>query len=165
MVDMHFNKWLLLNEMASFSLPQQGKKFALPGCNVPQEGDCGKCVVGALDMRFEDYKPGLNQGSKFHARIPGSDMILVYHGWSESEVLPEDEFRKKQLQGYADLPEDWWKYAQVLSYPDFEVCKPALHDETGERQMRQYGKPPSTQQLPKKTDQKVNLPSPGVSSV
>jgi len=144
MVDMQFKKWLFLNEMASFSA--QGKKFALPACNFPKEDSCEKCIVGALDMRFEDYMPQLNQGSKFHADIPESDLVLVYHGWSESEVLPKQEFQRKQLQGYTPLPNDWWKHAQVLD-PDFDVCKQALADETGERQRKLAGVP-TTQQKP-----------------
>lgn len=159
MVDMQFKKWLYLNEMASFSIPQSAKKFAVPKCDDPEE-NCGKCIVGALDMRFEDWMPNLNQGSKFYAQIPDSDLVLIYHGWSEAEVISKSEMQEKKLQGYTSLPDEWWKEAEVLDYPDFNLCKQPQRK--SQRLYDSKPKPPDTQQIPLSAS-KVNHPAPNVS--
>jgi hypothetical protein len=96
---MNFKRWLCVNEMASFSIPEKDR-FVIP-CGMVNMSvvkmPCEEKPVGALDMRFEGPPPydhpynKLNNGSKFAALIPRSTEYLVYNGTPMIPplVLPE----------------------------------------------------------------------------
>lgn len=101
---MEFKKWL---EMASFTLP------------VPLKIKNKK--VNAIDMQFELEpitlnKTGrvMNQGSKFLAKIPGSDNFIGYDGDGYSFLIPKEKALKLLTLDYERVPNNWHFKARFL---------------------------------------------------
>lgn len=140
-----FGAWRRLTEMASFSMR---KTFHIPCKFLVMYGlPCEEKEVKAIDMRFEDPNAypapfnRLNQGSKFAARLPGTNDYLIYHGGDAEILSGADALAKGYLpgkgeiqsaEGYLLVPNDWAVHAQLLD-ADYEVMKPALADFTGAR--------------------------------
>ena len=132
---MNFQKWLNVQEMASFSV-SAAEKAAIP-CGRVRGLPCKDAIIGAIDMRFEGppaYDPPFNKfnnGSKFIAKLPSSSNYLVYHGGMQPvEVIDAKEATNLN---YPEVPEYWYERAEVMD-TNYNVIKPALGDFTGERQ-------------------------------
>lgn len=113
---MNFTKWLLIQEMASFSIPP-GVDFEIP-CNHTEPFGCR---VGGIDMRFEDPprttdKNGkmLSQWSSFIGKIPKQNSWLIYSGGDPYLESNPQKIEQLKDSDYTLLPDDWWVKAEVL---------------------------------------------------
>lgn len=152
---MDFAKWLNIQEMANFTVPDEAD-FKMP-CNK-KEKDFG-CKVGMVDMRFEDNPKTLddeghvlNNGSYFIAKIPvmnslgGTGRYLVYSGHLTHPRLENNPLTLKKLQEprremvgdkmqtirHIMLPDDWWHKALILD-DEYDQIQKARGDSDGSR--------------------------------
>jgi hypothetical protein len=94
-------------EMASFTLP---RKIHIKDADV-----------NAIDMQFELGRPTvnkygkvMNQGSKFLAKIPDSEMYLTYDPDSGANFINTNDVEYFLQNGYEEIPDDWWKKARFI---------------------------------------------------
>jgi hypothetical protein len=142
---MNFREWLILAEMASFSVPPQ-EKAAVPCGMIRVPGlPCKDGIIGAIDMRFEGpppYDPPFNRFgnfSKFIAKLPGHGVpaqYLVYHGGHPPAQVMFEE--KAKATGYPQVPDYWFERAELMD-TDYNLIKPALGDHSGEREAAGVG--------------------------
>ena len=152
---MDFAKWLNIQEMANFTVPDEAD-FKMP-CNK-KEKDFG-CKVGMIDMRFEDNpktlddnEKVLNNGSYFIAKIPmmnnlgGTGQYLVYSGMKDNPRLENNPLTLKKLQEprqekwldgvktvrHIMLPDNWWEKALMLD-DEYDQIQKARGDFDGSR--------------------------------
>jgi len=114
---MKFKNWL--NEMGYIIFPQD-VEFNL--------SIHGPIIAQMFDMKYERQPPPYNKLGQYDpiiAKMPNSHDYLVWDG-SKSTIKPLTEDEKQELlnKGFIEMPEHWWKYADL--YKNDEIVKKGI---------------------------------------